>query len=109
MRFGMAKAHNHPGDGHHADTGDVRAAYERGRREERARHHRSPLVSLLVGATALVGGATLVLSALHGSFAGGGASVDQGLSAAVHGAGPALRNVADDVKTKTRSLDQKGG
>lgn len=109
MRFGNAPAHaaDHAGA---VRPHDLKAAYERGRREERARHHRSPFLTLTVGAAALVGGATLVLSALHGSFAGGGASIDHGLSAAVRNGGPALRDMADGMKARTdNAVSHKGG
>ena len=104
MRFGFDKRHVHPAP----DAESVQVAYERGRREERARHRRSPLLTLLLGVTALVGGATLALSALHGSFAAGGASVDHGLSVAAHKSGPTLRGLADDASHGLQRLTGKG-
>lgn len=98
MRFGFAKTHATPGLATpEDDSQSIQAAYERGRREERARHRRSPLLTLLVCVAGLVGGATMVLAALHGSFAAGGASLDRGLSAAAHRAGPALHDLTSNA------------
>ena len=110
MRFGIGK-HHEPEETahHHVDAGDIRDAYERGRREARARHKRHPVRGVVVGRAARGGGATLIMSALHGSFAGGGASLDHGLSAAVHQGGPALKNVAEDLKGPAKPQTQTGG
>lgn len=70
---------------------DVRAAYERGRRDERASRRRHPVFMTLTFIAALCGVALLVLAAINGSFAGGGSVVDQNLTAAVTRAAPQMR------------------
>eukprot|EP01030_Chromulinospumella_sphaerica_P024269 gene24269-24337_t len=68
-----AVAHSHA-PGHHGGHSDaeLRAAYERGRKEERVRHRRSPFLVLGLVAVALIGGTSLVLAAKEGSFRDGG-------------------------------------
>lgn len=94
MRFWPKQTETKPHD--HAAPGDaqLRAAYDRGRRDERARHRRSPLMALAVGAAALVGGAVLTLAALEGSFRNGGAVVDQQVSNAAQQASQVLHEAA---------------
>lgn len=78
---------------HHAHSdAELRAAYDRGRRDEAARRRRSPLMALAVGSAALVGGAVLALAALEGSFQNGGAVVDHQVSKAAQQAGQALHD-----------------
>jgi hypothetical protein len=95
MRFWPKPPADH--DHHHAaahSDAELRAAYDRGRRDERARHRRSPLMALTVGSAALVGGAVLALAALEGSFQNGGAVVDTQVSKAAQQAGEALHDAA---------------
>ncbi|MDB5445018.1 MAG: hypothetical protein JWQ97_335 [Phenylobacterium sp.] len=79
------------------DKADLREAYERGRRDERASRKRHPLLMTLTLAAALVGVALLALAAVHGSFAGAGGAVDQQLSVATDKAEPAVREAADNA------------
>lgn len=90
----------------------IKAAYERGRRDERAARKRSPLLALAVVSAALVGGASLVLAAKEGSFQQGGAVMDASVTTAAREAGPALRQAADgagqglqEVKDRLSSED----
>jgi len=76
------------------DVADVRAAYERGRRDERASRKRHPLLMTLMFLAAAVGAAVLAVAAMQGSFARGGAVVDQNLSVAADKAEPAVRDAA---------------
>jgi hypothetical protein len=62
---------------------DVREAYERGRKDERASRRRHPVFMTLLFAAALCGVALLGLAAVNGSFRAGGSVADQTLSAAV--------------------------
>lgn len=62
---------------------DVREAYERGRRDERAQRRRHPLGMTVTFVLAAVGLIILGLAALNGSFGRAGQMVDRGLSAAV--------------------------
>ncbi len=91
------------GDQHHAASteAEVRAAYDRGRRDERARRRRSPLMALTVGSAALVGGAVLALAALEGSFQTGGAVVDRQVSNAAAQAGKALQDATNTETAQT--------
>lgn len=62
---------------------DVREAYERGRKDERASRRRHPVGMTLLFAAALCGVVLLALAAINGSFRAGGSVADQTLSAAV--------------------------
>lgn len=87
---------------------EIRAAYERGRRDERARHRRSPLMAMTVGSAALVGGAVLALAALEGSFANGGAVMDKQVSKAAQQAGEALHEATSGPDASPVSSDIGG-
>ena len=102
-----AHAHAHSGAHGHSDA-ELRAAYERGRREERARHRRSPWLGLALVAAALVGGTSLVLAAMQGSFQEGGAMMDAGVSTAAREAVPTLKKGAAAVQD-TLSSDAQAG
>lgn len=93
-------------------------AYQRGRRDERARRRRSPLTMLVVSVTALMGAGILAVSAWQGSFTQGGALVDHQIAAAAHTAEPRLNAAAQDARSvlhrasreaKTRAEDLVGG
>lgn len=86
------------GHAHGHSDAELRAAYERGRREERARHRRSPWLALALVATALVGGTSLVLAAKEGSFREGGALMDAGVTTAAREAVPTLKKGAAAVQ-----------
>jgi len=76
---------------------DLRDAYERGRKDETGRHKRNWLTAILTWLLALVGLVVLVLAALNGSFARGGAVLDQQLSIAADQAEPTIRNAASEA------------
>ncbi|MDO9336026.1 MAG: hypothetical protein EON95_02200 [Caulobacteraceae bacterium] len=88
--------HNPQTHGH--SEADLRAAYERGRKEERARHKRSPFLAMGLVAVALIGGTSLVLAAKEGSFRDGGALMDAGVSTAAREAVPTLKKGAEAVQ-----------
>ena len=67
---------------------DLRDAYDRGRADEAVRHKRNWLMTILGALLALVGLVVLVLAALNGSFARGGAVIDRQLSIAADQAAP---------------------
>jgi predicted anti-sigma-YlaC factor YlaD len=86
---------------------DLREAYERGRRDERAQRRRHPIGMTLTFAFALVGLVVLALAAINGSFTGAGQSIDRGLSfarpaasQAAATAGEQIRDAADSARTK---------
>lgn len=86
-----------PGADAAIDPQDLRVAYERGRRDERRARKRHPVLMSLTVAAAVVGGVVLVLAAREGSFAGGGARFDQGVSVATTRAEPVVRDAAADA------------
>jgi hypothetical protein len=63
---------------------DVREAYERGRKDERASRRRHPVFMTLTFIAAICGVILLALAAVNGSFAGGGSVADETLSAALN-------------------------
>jgi hypothetical protein len=89
------------------DKADLREAYERGRRDERAKRKRHPIGMTLTFAAALVGVVVLALALVNGSFEAAGQTVDRQLaiarpvaSQAASSAGQQLRDVADQAKAK---------
>jgi len=91
------------------DPRAARQAYERGRRDERARRHGSPLLGFVVLLIAVAGGAMVYLAAREGSFSGGGKVVDNALSEASQPARNAAHNAGDALENAGRSLKQTGG
>lgn len=100
-----------------AANAEWRDAYERGRRDERARRPTFSLVSLAVVLAAVVGGGAIFLAAREGSFTRGGEVVDHTLSTAADKAQAPLRGAADrtgnalehagqDLKDKAGTGDQ---
>jgi len=78
---------------------ELRDAYDRGRRDEAARHHRNWLWIIVEALLALVGVIVLVLAALNGSFERGGRVIDEQLSIARVEAAPTIPNAAADAGT----------
>lgn len=79
------------------DPQELRLAYERGRRDERAARKRHPILMSLTFAAALVGGVVIALAVREGSFAGGGARFDEGVATAADRAEPVVRDAASDA------------
>ena len=86
---------------------DVREAYERGRKDERASRRRHPVFMTLTFAAAACGVALLALAAINGSFAGGGGVADQSLNAAVNRAEPQVRDAASQAGQSLRDAGVK--
>jgi hypothetical protein len=86
---------------------DVRGAYERGRKDERASRRRHPVFMTLTFAAAACGVALLALAAINGSFAGGGSVADQNLNAAVNRAEPQVRDAASQAGQSLRDAGVK--
>ncbi|HYG25588.1 MAG TPA: hypothetical protein VD906_01650 [Caulobacteraceae bacterium] len=76
---------------------ELRDSYERGRVDERSRHRRNWLTTILGTILSLVGIIVLVLAALNGSFHRAGAVIDRQLSIAADQAEPAMREAADEA------------
>ena len=89
------------------DDSAVRAAYRRGRDDERRARKRHPVLMTLTVCAALVGGAVLALAAMEGSFAGAGGKVDTGLNVAAERAEPAVREAASDAGAAISSAGEK--
>jgi hypothetical protein len=81
---------------------DVREAYERGRKDERASRRRHPIFMTLTFVAAICGVALLALAAINGSFAGGGSVADQNLQAVVNKAEPQVRGAAGQAGQSLR-------
>jgi hypothetical protein len=86
----VAAEHSHE----HPTQGDIKEAYDRGRRDERSRHRRSPLLTLAVVAVALVGAILIGLAVREGSFSRAGQVADQQLGVAADQASVASRDAA---------------
>lgn len=85
---------------------DVREAYERGRKDERASRKRHPLLMTLTFIFAICGLALLAIAAVNGSFASGGAVVDQNLSIAADQTGPQVRQAASQAGQSLRDAGE---
>jgi hypothetical protein len=83
---------------------ELRQAYERGRKDERALRRRHPVSMTLTFVLALVGVATLVLAAVNGSFAGAGQMADNGVAQATGRAAPVVSRAAADTRDQVASL-----
>ena len=84
------------------DKADLREAYERGRRDERAARKRHPLAMTVTFLLALVGVALLAIAAAQGSFMRGGGLVDRQLSVAADRAQPAVDEAASNAGQSLR-------
>jgi len=84
------------------DAAAIREAYARGRRDERARHRRSPALLTAIALTAVVGGAAMVSAAVRGSFEGGGQLIDTQLVTAAREAQPVLKSAAHGAQKLIR-------
>ena len=81
---------------------DVREAYERGRKDERASRRRHPVFMTFTFIAAICGVVLLALAAINGSFSGGGSVADQNLTAAVNKAEPQVRDAASQAGQSLR-------
>ena len=84
------------------DKADLREAYERGRKDERAARKRHPLMMTVTFLLALVGVALLAMAAVNGSFGRAGGVVDQQLNVAADRAAPAVNEAASNAGQSLR-------
>ncbi len=98
---------------HKSDDKALRDAYDRGRRDERARRPGFSLVSLAILVAAIVGGGALYLAVKEGSFSQGGAVVDHSISSAADTVQAPVRGAADRagnaLENAGQSLKDKAG
>jgi hypothetical protein len=86
---------------------DLRAAYNRGRIDERRARRHHPFIALAVVVLALVGAWLLFLAAKEGSFSSGGEAADRNLSTVSQEARPALRDTGEAIKDAGATLKDK--
>ena len=79
------------------DRQELREAYNRGRRDERAGRKRHPILMTLMFLAAAIGAVLIALALANGSFGGAGQVVDQNLTTAADRAEPVVRNAAADA------------
>ncbi|WP_091736717.1 hypothetical protein [Phenylobacterium immobile] len=92
----------------HADIkSDLREAYERGRRDERATRKRHPIAMTITVVAAAVGLVVMGLAAVNGSFSRAGGVVDQNLTVAADRAEPVVRDAAADAGQSLRNAGDK--
>jgi hypothetical protein len=84
------------------DKADLREAYERGRKDERAARKRHPLLLTVTFLLALVGVVLLAMAAAQGSFMRAGGVVDRQLSVAADRAAPAIDEAASNAGQSLR-------
>jgi hypothetical protein len=88
----------------------VRHAYDRGRRDERARRprrHGSPFMTLIVLLAAVAGVGAIYLGVHEGSFTRGGQVVDQKLAGVAQPAQQATKNAADRAGDALENAGQR--
>jgi hypothetical protein len=92
---------------------DVRRdAHARGVAEERARHKRNPLVTILIALCAVLGIAVIALAVWKGSFSGAGETLDKTAGQAAEQARAGANEVADEtgeaLQDGGRTLESRG-
>ncbi|HEY2177691.1 MAG TPA: hypothetical protein VGH15_03850 [Caulobacteraceae bacterium] len=96
-----------------ARRGDIDDAYSRGRRDERRRRRGSPLLTFILLIVIVAAGALFYLAVQHGSFASGGAVVDNSISSVSQSATAPVRRAADKagnaLENAGQTLKQKAG
>jgi hypothetical protein len=90
---------------------DRTAAFEQGvrlgRKQERSRHNRHPLMKFAVVVVAIAGAAGLALAAHEGSFSRGGAVVDHNLAVAADNAQVSAANAAAQAGQAVKEAGDK--
>jgi hypothetical protein len=86
---------------------DLREAYERGRRDERAMRRRHPVLMTFLFIAAAIGAILVGLAAANGSFTRAGGVVDQNLTVAANKAEPAVRDAAANAGQSLKDAGSK--
>jgi len=84
------------------ERADIREAYERGRKDERASRKRHPILMTFTFIAAAVGVVLMALAAYNGSFGRAGGVVDNNLAVAATQAEPVVRDAARDAGQSLR-------
>lgn len=84
------------------ERADIREAYERGRKDERASRKRRPILMTFTFIAAAVGVVLMALAAYNGSFGRAGGVVDNNLAVAATQVEPVVRDVASDAGQSLR-------
>lgn len=90
----------------------VRQAYDRGRRDERARRprrHGSPVLTFIVLVIAAIGAGAIYLGVSQGSFTRGGQIVDQKIAGAAQPARNAADRAGDALENAGQRIKQQAG
>ena len=91
---------------------DAKAAYERGRRDERASRKRHPFLMTGLVVLAAIGASMVTMAAVKGSFSQAGAMADNNIAAAAESTAPAVQNAvtgaADAAKEAGAEIKDKG-
>jgi len=109
---GQHDAHSADRAALHERNTAVRHAYDRGRRDERARRprrHGSPLLTFIVLVAAAVGVGAVYLGVSQGSFTRGGQVVDQRLASAEQPARNAADRAGDALENAGQRIKQQVG
>lgn len=101
-----AAAHDHEKPG--PSETDVKRAYERGRRDEGARHKGHPILALGLFAAAAIGVGAVYLAAQQGSFSRAGQLVDNHLAVAADKASDTSQVAANAVSTAGQDVQAAG-
>lgn len=88
------------------DASDLKEAYRLGRKDERARRKRHPVMMTVLFLLALAGAAFLALAAINGSFREAGQVADHNLTVAAERAEPAVRGAAGEAAETLRGVGQ---
>lgn len=86
------------------DTSDLKEAYRHGRKDERARRKRHPILMTVLILLALAGAAFIALAVINGSFQDAGQVADHNLSVAADQAEPAVRGAAGEAAETLRGV-----
>jgi hypothetical protein len=88
--------------------GDIKRAYERGREDERSRHHSHPILGLIIAAAAVIGIGAMYLGFHEGSFSRAGQVVDTHLAVAADTTQVASQTAAQKVAAAGTAAQQAG-
>jgi hypothetical protein len=90
------------------ESHDVKTAYEKGRRDERAERKRHPFVMAGLFVLAAAGASLITLAAMNGSFTGGGEVADHQISVAAPAVQNAVTNAGHAAQAAGAGIADKG-